>query len=252
MCPYFYEDFINNKDTIVFKHEPYNSNGVITRQQNLAEAWCGSLNLKLDSIQPELYFNQIEKENAGLLFQKYSNGKPMIAIQTNGGLGTANNNINFNWFRDLPPPYAQELVKEFSKDLNFVQIRHSGQTVLQNVTQIDLPIREMFLLLSQVKGAVCIDSVLQHVMAAYKKPSLVCWIGNSPLVYGYALHSNVVSNLKTTYQNLESYLDPYPLQPQGHQCPTEYDVKSLFDYTKIKENFVELYLSNTSTVQQSF
>ena len=107
----------------------------------------------------------------------------------------------------------------------------------------------MFLLLSQVKGAVCIDSVLQHVMAAYNKPSLVCWIGNSPIVYGYALHSNIVSNLKTNYQNLESYLDPYPLQPKGHQCPTEYNVVTLFDYSKIKEEFVKMYLSASSTVQ---
>ena len=245
LCPYFYEDFIKDKDTIVFKHEPYNSNGVITRQQNLAEAWCGSLNLKSDRVQPELYFNQIEQENAGLLFQKYSNGKPMIALQTNGGLGTANNNINFNWFRDLPPVYAQQLVNEFSHNFNFVQIRHSGQTVLENVTQIDVPIREMFLLLSQVKGAVCIDSVVQHVMAAYNKPSLVCWIGNSPVVYGYALHSNLISNLRTSYQNIESYLDPYPLQPQGHQCPTEYDVTKLFNYNDIQSEFMRLYLSDS-------
>lgn len=240
MCPYFYEDYIKDKDTIIFKHEPYNSNDVITRKTNLAKAWCKSLELNYDTNKPDLYFNQIEQQNALLLAQTYSNGKPIVAVQINGGLGTTSRHVNFNWFRDLPPQYVQPIINKYKNDFNFVQIRANHQIQLENCTQIDLSLREVFLLLSQCKTALTIDSVTQHVMAAFEKPSLVCWIGNSPIVYGYSMHTNITSNLKFEQGNLESYLDPYPLQTQGHQCPADYDVNNLFNPQTIEDEFVKL------------
>lgn len=239
-CPYFYEDYIKDKDTLIFKHEPYNSNEVITRKTNLTKAWCRSLDLEYDFNKPELYFNQIEQQNALLLNEAYSNGKPLVAIQINGGMGSTPRHVNFNWFRDLPPQYVQPLINKFKDQFTFVQIRASHQIQLENCVQVDLTLREIFLLLSQCKTALTIDSVTQHVMAAFEKPSLVCWIGNSPIVYGYSMHTNVVSNLKLEYGNVESYLDPYPLQTQGHQCPQNYDVNTLFNPQTIEEEFVKL------------
>jgi hypothetical protein len=239
-CPYFYEDYIKDKDTIVFKHEPYNSNEIITRKTNLAKAWCRSLDLNYDSNKPELYFNQIEQQNALLLGQNYSNNKPLVAIQINGGMGTAPRHINFNWFRDLPPQYVQTLINKFKDQFTFVQIRASHQLQLENCAQVDLTLREIFLLLSQCKTALTIDSVTQHVMACFNKPSLVCWIGNSPIVYGYSIHTNVMSNLEFKHGNLESYLDPYPLQTQGHQCPPNYDAGILFNQDTLDREFEKL------------
>lgn len=243
-CPYFYEDFIKDKDTLVFKHEPYNSHGVIKREENLALAWCKSLDLELDKVKPELLFNKIEQQNSQLLLQKVNNGKPVIALQINGGMNVVPNTVNFSWFRDLPPLYVVQLVKEYGDKFNFVQIRHAGQLQLEGVQQLDLSIREVMLFLTQVQGAVCIDSFVQHCMAAYNKPSLVCWIGNSPKVFGYDLHKNIKSNLEFSVPNPESYLDSYPLVTQGYQCPAEYTPESLFDYEEIKLRFEELFLNS--------
>ena len=240
MCPYFYEDFIKDKDTIVFKHEPYNSNEVITRKSNLAKAWCKSLDLEYDVNKPVLYFNQIEQQNALLLQQSYSNGKPMVAVQINGGIGSSPRHINFNWFRDLPPQYVQPIINKYKDIFTFIQIRANNQIQLENCTQVDLSLREIFLLLSQCKTALTIDSVTQHVMATFQKPSLVCWVGNSPIVYGYSMHTNVMSNLEFKYDNLESYLDPYPLQTQGHQCPHNYDAGALFNQETLDREFEKL------------
>ena len=240
MCPYFYEDYIKDKDTIVFKHEPYNSNEVITRKSNLAKAWCKSLNLEYDVNKPVLHFNQIEQQNALLLQQAYSNGKPMVAVQINGGIGSSPRHINFNWFRDLPPQYVQPIINKYKDIFTFVQIKASHQIELENCTQVDLSLREIFLLLSQCKTALTIDSVTQHVMATFQKPSLVCWIGNSPIVYGYSMHTNVMSNLEFKHGNLESYLDPYPLQTQGHQCPHNYDAGALFNQETLDREFEKL------------
>lgn len=240
MCPYFYEDYIKDKDTIVFKHEPYNSNDVITKKTNLAKAWCKSLGLEYDTNKPELYFNQIEQQNALLLAQTYSNGKPMIAVQINGGLGTTPHHVNFNWFRDLPPQYIQSIINKYKGEYTFIQIKANHQIQLENCAQVNLTPREIFLLLSQCRTALTIDSVTQHVMAVFKKPSLVCWVGNSPIVYGYSMHTNIASNLKFEQDNLESYFDPYPLQTQGHQCPANYDVSTLFNPETIEDEFVKL------------
>jgi len=240
MCPYFYEDYIKDKDTIVFKHEPYNSNEVITRKSNLAKAWCKSLDLEYDVNKPVLHFNQIEQQNALLLQQSYSNGKPMVAVQINGGMGSSPRHINFNWFRDLPPQYVQPIINKYKDIFTFIQIRANNQIQLENCTQVDLSLREIFLLLSQCKTALTIDSVTQHVMATFQKPSLVCWVGNSPIVYGYSMHTNVMSNLEFKYDNLESYLDPYPLQTQGHQCPHNYDAGALFNQETLDREFEKL------------
>jgi hypothetical protein len=240
MCPYFYEDYIKDKDTIVFKHEPYNSNEVITRKSNLAKAWCKSLNLEYDVNKPVLHFNQIEQQNALLLQQTHSNGKPMVAVQINGGIGSSPRHINFNWFRDLPPQYVQPIINKYKDIFTFIQIRANNQIELENCTQVDLSLRELFLLLSQCKTALTIDSVTQHVMATFQKPSLVCWVGNSPIVYGYSMHTNVMSNLEFKYGNLESYLDPYPLQTQGHQCPHNYDAGNLFNQETLDREFEKL------------
>ena len=240
MCPYFYEDYIKGKDTIVFKHEPYNSNEVITRKTNLAKAWCKSLDLEYDVNKPVLHFNQIEQQNALLLQQSYSNGKPMVAVQINGGIGSSPRHINFNWFRDLPPQYVQPIINKYKDIFTFIQIRANNQIQLENCTQVDLSLREIFLLLSQCKTALTIDSVTQHVMATFQKPSLVCWVGNSPIVYGYSMHTNVMSNLEFKHDNLESYLDPYPLQTQGHQCPHNYNAGVLFNQETLDREFEKL------------
>jgi hypothetical protein len=80
-------------------------------------------------------------------------------------------------------------------------------------------------------------------MACYNKSSVVCWVGNTPKVFGYDMHRNIKCNLETDYKNPEAYLEPYPLVTQGYQCPTEYTPEALFDYDEIKLRFEELFLS---------
>lgn len=241
LCPYFHEDYIQNKNSQVFKHEPYNSNDVINKKCSLAEAWCRSLDLPFDNNKPELYFNNIEKQNSQVIFNKINTAKPVIAVQINGGIGDKNNQINFNWFRDLPPFYAQDLINKYSDKFTFVQIRNQNQVILEGAHQVDLSLREIFLLLAQCKGAVGIDSFVQHTMAAFDKSSLVFWIGNNPHVYGYNRHTNLLANLEFS-ENLESYLDPYPLITQGHQCPAHYKMTDLFNQKDIENNFERLFI----------
>lgn len=242
MCSYFYDDYIKGKDTIVYRHEPYFSNSVITRQKCLAESWCESLDVGFDYNKPELFFNIIEQQNASLLLNKHNNGKEVIAVQINGGPGGAvNNHINFNWFRDLPPRYVIPIVEKYKDKYTFVQIRGRNQLLLNNTVDVDLSLRELLLFLGQIKGAICIDSMVQHAMAAFNKPSIVAWVGNSSVVYGYSLHKNVISSTIGKTENIESYIEPYPLITQGYQCPTDYNPATVFNENIFSASFESLY-----------
>lgn len=241
MCPYFYEDFIQDKDTLIFKAEPYFTSNVIKRETNLAKVWCETHELELDALKPELYFNAIEQQNAQLLFNGLNTNKPVIVVQNTGGAGFAPNHINFNWYRDIPPKYFQRIINEYQDKFTFIQIKNKNQMALDNTFVVDLSLREVFLLLSKCHGAICMDSMVQHIMAAHKIPALVCWVGTSVTVFGYPTHSNIASNFKFEIGNVESYMDPYPLQTQGHQCPMNYNPESLFNENELLERFKKLY-----------
>jgi hypothetical protein len=49
-----------------------------------------------------------------------------------------------------------------------------------------------------------IDSLVQHFAAAFKMPSVVCWVSNSPIVFGYDLHNNIQANSFTTKPDLRN------------------------------------------------
>lgn len=247
--PYFYDDFIKGKDTIIFKHEPYNSDEVINKKTNLAQAWCNCLNLELDKVQPEIFLNNLEIINSDIIFNNVFEGKPVIAIQTHGGFGHKENSVGLNWYRDLPLPYVQTLINQFSNNFTFVQIRNHYQPQLKNTKQVDLNVRELLILLSRCTGAVGIDSFVQHAMASLNKPSVVTWIGNSPKVYGYEMHKNIISNLELT-GSTESYLQDYSLQANGYQCPSNYNIATLFEPEKIISAFNDLYLAQPSQKTQ--
>jgi hypothetical protein len=83
--------------------------------------------------------------------------------------------------------------------------------------------------------------MVQHAMAALAKPSMVSWIGNSPQVFGYSIHKNIISNFSYELENPESYLDPYGLQSEGYQCPANYNPETLFDISNMIEAFEELF-----------
>ena len=49
-----------------------------------------------------------------------------------------------------------------------------------------------------------IDSSSMHICTALNLPSVVGWIGTSPKVFGYDLHTNILANEPTKEMNFES------------------------------------------------
>ena len=75
--PYFYEDYIENKDTLVFRHEPYHQTGHIHKTKHLISNWCDLLNIEYNNQTPQLYPNYAEKTNT----KKWFRDKPVIVFE---------------------------------------------------------------------------------------------------------------------------------------------------------------------------
>jgi hypothetical protein len=228
-APYFYQDYIENKDVIIFKHEPYDQTGHITKTKHLIENWCDLLGIKFTNQQPEIYVNYIQKMTTGL----WKRSKPVMVLQTNGG--PANQQYSYSWTRDMPIEVAEGLVNKYKNEYHIIQITRVDGYPLDNVERMDkvLSNMELFALLIESKKRILIDSCLQHAAAAYKLPSTVLWIGTSPIVFGYDLHKNITAKLTVrANQLLGSYLFDYQFENNAHECPYV-DVKDIFNIEDI-------------------
>ena len=239
--PYFYETYIENKDVIIFKHEPYDQTGHITRKKHLIENWCDLLDIKYNKQQPYFPINYPQNK----LPLQWIRQKPILLLQTTGGpfnLPTEKP-IPYEWARDLPIEIAQTLVDKYSSKYHIIQISKQGGYPLQNVERIDTPMSnmELFSLVGASQQRILIDSCLQHAASALKLPSVVFWIGTSPKVFGYDLHKNIKAKLpKRANQLINSYTFDYQFSNNNHECPY-INIEEMFDINKILKDLDTLF-----------
>ena len=227
--PYFYQDYIENKDVLIFKHEPYDQTGHITKTKHLIENWCDLLGIKYTNQQPAIFVNYVQKMTTGL----WQRPKPIFILQTGGG--PANQQYSYSWARDMPIEIAQALVDKYKNEYHIIQVTRLDGYQLEGVERVDNPLSnmELFALLIESKKRILIDSCLQHAAAAFSLPSTVLWIGTSPAVFGYTLHKNVTAKLtKRANQLIGSYLFDYQFENNAYECPY-IDVSEIFNIDDI-------------------
>jgi len=228
-APYFYQDYIEGKDSLIFKHEPYFSTDHILKKSSLIESWCKVYNLEYRGELPELVFNLRQKQYG---VNKWSRERPIMVIQTNGGPLT-DQPYPYSWTRDIPYLTAQDLVYHFSNDYHIIQIARNEANRLQGVEFINEPMSnmELFSLLLMSQKEILIDSALQHASAALGKKSTVLWVATSPKVFGYEMHNNIQANLPQDVKLPDSYLFDYNFNGTIHECPLLDD--NIFDINEI-------------------
>ena len=227
---YFYDDYIRDKDTLIFKQEPYNQTDHILSQKHLINNWCDILQIPYTNQQPQVYVNMAQKMTIGL----WKRNKPTMVIQTNGGPLTQQK-YNYSWSRDIPFNLAQQIVDNYKKDYHIFQITRPDSQKLDGVEPIDKPLSnmELFAILIGSKKRLLIDSCMQHAAASFKIPSTVLWIGTSPKVFGYNLHDNIVANPpQGKVKLIDSYIFDYNLDGVLHECPY-IDYSEMFDISNI-------------------
>jgi hypothetical protein len=228
--PYFYKDYIDQKDSMIFKHEPYFTTEHIHKKLPLIENWCKLFGLKYNDEQPEIVFNKRE-------LQKYSQiwkaEKPILLIQSNGGMLSSESGLPYRWTRDIPFNIVQNIVERYKEQYTIYQVTRPGSPVASGVIQVshEMTSMELLSILLYSEKRLLIDSSLQHAAAALNLPSTVLWIGTSPKVFGYDIHDNIVAEIPEDQKLPDSYLFDYDFEGQLHDYPFTEDF--IFDIDTI-------------------
>lgn len=215
--PYFYDNYINGIDSLIFKHEPYYTTEHIHKSLPLIENWCKLYNLKFTGEKPEIIFNLRNKQFGENLWKR---PKPVMVIQTNGG-PLEGQKFPYSWSRDIPYSLAQKIVDKYSYRYHIIQICRHESNSLKGVESIYQPLTnlELFSLLLVSSKNILIDSCLQHAAAAMSKPSVVLWIGTSPEVFGYPIHKNIKADIPKGQSLPDSYFFDFSFNGEIHECP---------------------------------
>jgi hypothetical protein len=221
MTPYFWEDYINNQDTIVLRREPYFETSHIMKKTPLHETWHKMYELPYEKEKdlPELFMNMMQNE----MTFSWQRQRPILLLHTNGG-PLMDGAAIYAWSRDMPRYVAEAIVQQYAQQYHIIQVcKHESQAIQSPMVEVvsrQMSNFELFALVRASAKRVLIDSCLQHAAAAFKLPSTVLWIGTHPEMFGYKMHANVsakppVGNVK----NIDgSYFD-YQLDGQFHECP---------------------------------
>ena len=107
--PYFYQDYIINKDSILFKHEPYFTSDHIHENKALIQNWCNMYGLEYNEEKPKLIFNLREKQLSNILWESE---KPIMVLQSSGGMFNQENGLKYKWTGDIcDNKYQQTFLK---------------------------------------------------------------------------------------------------------------------------------------------
>ena len=227
--PYFYQDYIEEKDTLVFRQEGYYQTGHIRKEQHLIKSWCELLDIEYTGQTPVILPNMVQAN----LMNRWARNRPVMVIQTHGG---PLQDINlYSWTRDMPPYIAKELVNYFSQEYHVIQICRNEAQAIPGAEAIFHPLSNLDLIsiLAVSEKRILIDSSLQHAAAALNLSSTVLWIGTSYKAFGYDLHTNIVATPpKHKPKLINSYLFDYNFEGWPEQCPYDSPLE-MFDLEKI-------------------
>jgi hypothetical protein len=235
---YFYQNYIENQDSLIFHNEPYFTTDHIHKKLSLIQSWCKMYGLDYKGETPELIFNTLQKKFSEEVW--VNSKKPIMVIHTNGGLITPDAKP-YMWVRDIPFGIAQKIVDKYHEKYIIYQVTKKNSPKLTNTTtiQIDdhtqLPTLIFLSLILHSDKRVLIDSCLQHAAAALKLPSVVLWNGTSPKVFGYDMHTNIETAKPSNLKLPGSYLFDFDFNVSSeHEYPFN-ETEDLFDTDKIFE-----------------
>jgi hypothetical protein len=231
---YFYQNYVQDKDSILFHHEPYYTTNHIHKRKPLIENWCDLYGIKYNGESPVIKFNKLQFDVSKKF---WSRSKPLMIIHTNGGMMTTDAKP-YSWTRDMPEEVAQELVNHYSKEYHIYQVTKINSPKLRGAESIfatqqqSLSLMELFSILLHSKKRILIDSCLQHAAAAMKRKSTVLWNGTSPKVFGYDIHDNICTDIPYDFKLPGSYLFDFDFNGNEVEYPFTEETK-LYDIEKI-------------------
>jgi len=231
---YFYETFVEGKDSLIFGQEPYFTTTHINKTHPLVESWCKMYGLTYAGELPTLRINPEQRKTIRNFYEPKLEGKPLLLIHTNGGLFT--NERPYCWSRDMPFDVAQKVVKHFKKTHTVMQITKPSSPHLDGAFVRNEPLSntELAGIVEMSSKRLLIDSSLQHMAAAFRLPSTVLWNATSSVIFGHKMHDNIQAKEKPKKSLPGSYLFDYQFDANENEFPyEEEDLKDLFNVDQI-------------------
>jgi len=231
---YFYDEYVDGKDSLFFLQEPYFTTPHINKTHRLVESWCMMYGLAYDGEQPVLRINAEQKKAIRNFYEPKFEGKPFLLIHTNGGLFT--NERAFCWARDLPFDVATKVADHFKKSHFIMQVTRPTSPKIPDVfvRNEQLSNTELCGLVELTDKRLLIDSSLQHAAAAFGLPSTVLWNATSSVIFGHSIHDNIQAKEKPKKSLPGSYLFDYQFDGNENEFPyEEEDLKDLYNIDQI-------------------
>jgi hypothetical protein len=232
---YYYQTYVEDMDSYIFANEPYFTTDHVNKKLPLVQSWCKMYGLEYNGEMPQIKFNPLQRKGAREFWPSRANGKPIMVIQTNGGLYQEQR--PYLWARDMPVVLAQKLVDHYADDYHIFQVTKPTSEILDGVEAIKDPMTNMELvsLLLHSDKRILIDSCLQHAAAALKMPSVVLWNGTSPKVFGWDMHTNIQAKKPAKCKLPNSVLFDFDFTGQEAEYPYVDEDDDIFDFDKIVE-----------------
>lgn len=226
-----YRDYIQNKEAKVFIGDPYSTSDYITESKHLIQIWCEMFGIEYNGEMPEMFLSKAEKQYYEPF---YKLGKPIMAIQPHGG--ALNQPLKYSWVRDIPVTIVEQVINRFKDDYAIVHIKREDQFMYANTIGALDNFRSIAILLTMSEKRLLIDSSAMHIATSLNLPSVVTWVGTSPKVFGYDMHTNILANEPTKPLDLShSYYQKLPLFEDISKVPYN-DLNEIFNINQIIEN----------------
>ena len=227
---YFYNEYVENKEVLIFAQDPYLETAYINQNEHLIKTWCEMFDIPYNGEQPKIHLTSREIK---FYANKFVSDKPIFLIQTNGGAQTEH---KYSWARDIPSSAIIKVIEKFKEDYSIVHIKREDQLGYNFTIPISDNFRALAVLISLSSKRLLIDSFAQHTAAAMGMPSTVCWIINKPEVFGYNIHTNILANEFTNVPELRSsYLQKFNISGDLLEFPYNSE-EEIFDVEKIIES----------------
>jgi len=231
---YFYSEYIDGKDYKIFAHDPYVQTEYVEQKEHLIKTWCEMYDVPYNGEQPKIYLTGREVK---FFENKFTSDRPILLLQTNGGAQTEH---KYSWARDIPSSVAIKVIDHFKLEYNVVHIRRDDQNQFEGTFGVSDTFRALCVLISMSSKRLLIDSFAQHVAASMSLPSTVCWVANSPKVFGYTMHNNILANPFTTKPELRnSYFGKFNISGDLLEFPYNHE-DEIFDVDKIIKSIEQL------------
>jgi len=231
---YFYDEYIEDKDPLIFAQECYFHTDHILQRTPLIETWAKVYGLKYSGEKPYLKINSEQKKAIRSFYEPMFEGKPFLLIHTAGGLFTNTN--PYSWARDLPIDVATKVANHFKKSHFVMQICRPSAPQIPDVFVRNeaLSNTELIGLLELTDKRLLIDSALQHGAACFGLKSTVLWNATSPKIFGHALHDNICAKEKPAKEKPGAYLFKFQFDGNPDEMPyEEEDLKDLYNIDEI-------------------